>query len=230
MKSDGMHAIVEDWKSSLAVPGQANEWESKQLIEKIGIRVPKGIFLEAGDLELIDAGEPSGFSFPCVVKVCSGDILHKTERGGVLLNVSANELPEAVQQIRKNFPNAGILVEEMLQSNSTEIIIGALHDPSFGPAVMVGAGGILTELYKDVSFRLAPCSKREAFRMIRELIIAPALEGYRGLTNTIDALAGTIERVADLSLHLIDEGCQLDMNPIVWSGKQWVALDVKIMI
>jgi acyl-CoA synthetase (NDP forming) len=228
MNSDQMKATVEQWKASLMVFGKPNEWEGKQLVKDIGIAVPTGLFL--GPTDPLETESVSDFSFPCVAKVCSGEILHKTEEGGVMLNLSEIDLLAAVEKLRVVFPNAGVLVEEMVRFKDTEVIIGALNDPTFGPAVMVGAGGILTELYKDVSFRLAPCSQKEALRMIRELIIAPALEGYRGLTADIGALASIIEKVADLSVYLIGDGCQLDINPIVWDGTQWVALDVKVVI
>jgi len=95
---------------------------------------------------------------------------------------------------------------------------------------MVGAGGILTELYKDVSFRLAPCTTKEAHYMLEELTIFPTLHGYRGLSADSDSLAGTVERVAELAVHLIHRGCQLDINPIVWVEDRWVALDVKVVL
>jgi acetyltransferase len=118
----------------------------------------------------------------------------------------------------------------MVAYRGSEFIIGALHDPTFGPAVMVGAGGILTELYKDVSFRLAPCTEKEAHLMLEELTLYPTLKGYRGLSGDADSLADVVVKVAELAPHLIREGCQLDVNPIVWSGQRWVALDVKAIL
>jgi acetyltransferase len=118
----------------------------------------------------------------------------------------------------------------MVPYRGGEIIIGALHDPTFGPAVMVGAGGILTELYKDVAFRLAPFAAEEAHLMLEELTIYPTLRGYRGLSGDADSLADILSKVAGLALELIREGCQLDINPIVWSRDRWVALDVKAII
>jgi hypothetical protein len=224
-------AEVQKWRSSLAISGRPNEWESKRLLSGIGIAVPRGVFIEAGkslapgsDVALL------GSTSPCVVKVCSGDILHKTEQEGVLLDVAESALPAAVASLRKRFPQAGILVEEMVPYRGGEIIIGALYDPTFGPAVMAGAGGILTELYKDVAFRLAPCTAGEAHLMLEELTIYPTLQGYRGLPGNAVSLARIVARVSELAQHLIREGCQLDINPIVWSRDRWVALDVKAII
>jgi len=231
MSSTSIENKVKKWHSSLSIPGKPNEWESKGLLNSIGVSTPRGVFIEPGN-SLAPDGDVSvlGSSRHCVVKVCSESLLHKTEVGGVLLDISENHLPAAVAKLQKTFPSAGVLVEEMVQYRGSEIIIGALYDPTFGPAVMVGAGGILTELYKDVSFRLAPCTRKEAHYMLEELTIFPTLQGYRGLSADIDSLAGTIERAAELAVHLVHRGCQLDINPIVWSQDRWVALDVKVVL
>jgi acetyltransferase len=230
MSSTTVAELVKQWRSSLSIPDKPNEWEGKRLLNSMGIPTPRGLFIEPGN-SLVPGSDASalGASDHCVVKVCSGSLLHKTEQGGVLLDVSENYIPAAVTKVQKAFPSAGVLVEEMVQYKGSEIIIGALYDPTFGPAVMAGAGGILTELYKDVGFRLAPCTKKEAHYLLEELTIYPTLQGYRGLSADIDSLAGIIERVAELALHLIDGGCQLDINPIVWSQDNWVALDVKVV-
>jgi len=227
----GLAAVVERWRSSLSIPGKPNEWESKGLLRSVGIAVPRGVFIDAGKTAAA-AGDISVLGLPgrCVVKVCSGEILHKTEQEGVLLDVAENHLPAAVAALQQRFPSAGVLVEEMVPHQVGEIIIGALYDSTFGPAVMVGAGGILTELYKDVVFRLAPCTAKEAHLMLEELTIYPTLRGYRGLSGDVDSLAAIIAKVAELALQLIREDCQLDINPIVWSRDRWVALDVKAII
>jgi succinyl-CoA synthetase beta subunit len=230
MSATDMAAMVEQWRSSLSIPGKPNEWESKRLLRSVGIAVPAGVFIEAGNSVASGYVSVLGTAGRCVVKVCSGDILHKTEQGGVLLDVAENTLPAAVAALQQRFPSAGILVEEMVPYRGGEIIIGALHDPTFGPAVMVGAGGILTELYKDVAFRLAPCTAEEAHLMLEELTIYPTLRGYRGLSGDADSLADIVSKVAELALELIREECQLDINPIVWSRDRWVALDVKATI
>ena len=231
MSGADMAAVVERWRSALSIPDKPNEWESKRLLLGVGIAVPRGVFIQAGNALAADSDvSVLGGSNRCVVKVCSGEILHKTEQDGVLLDVAENNLPAAVATLQQRFPSAGILVEEMVPYRGGEIIIGALHDPTFGPAVMVGAGGILTELYKDVAFRLAPCTAKEAHLMLEELTIYPTLRGYRGLSGDADSLAATVSKVAKLALRLIREGCQLDINPIVWSRDRWVALDVKAII
>jgi hypothetical protein len=231
MTDTDMAAVVRRWHSALSIPGKPNEWESKRLLGAVGIAVPRGVFVAPGQSLAADGDTPVlGSTGHCVVKVCSGDILHKTEREGVLLDVPENRLPAAVATLRRRFPSTGILVEEMVPSRGGEIIIGALYDATFGPAIMVGAGGILTELYKDVAFRLAPCTFEEAHLMLEELTIYPTLKGYRGLPGDADLLAATVSKISGLALQLIGEGCQLDINPIVWSRDRWVALDVKAII
>ena len=231
MSGIDMAAVVQRWRSSLCIPDKPNEWESKRLLRSVGIAVPQGMFIDAGS-RLAAGSDVSvlGTSGHCVAKVCYGDILHKTEQEGVLLDVPESRLPAAVAALQKRFPAAGVLIEEMVPYRGGEIIIGALYDPTFGPAVMVGAGGILTELYKDVAFRLAPCTAKEAHLMIEELTIYPALKGYRGLPGEADTLALIVSKVADLAQQLIRKGWQLDINPIVWSRDRWVALDVKAII
>ena len=225
MRPEDRASLLATWKASLSVPGRPNEWESKRLLVEMGIGVPRGTLIEP---EAPPAGPD--VPFPWVVKVCSAEVLHKTDRGGVCLGVTEAESVASIEAMRKAFPGCAILVEEMVRSQGVEIIVGALYDPSFGPAVMAGAGGILTELYKDVSFRLAPCSRDEALRMLEELTVFPALRGYRGLAADSDALAALVQRVARLATRLIGPGDQLDVNPVVWAGERWVALDAKIVL
>lgn len=231
MNVESIKAKIDNWKETLLLKGKPNEWESKQLLEGTGIPAQTGLLLPPGEtLEEICRNHGCALSYPVVVKVCSGEILHKTEVGGISLNVSEDDLHREITRIRTLFPDAPLSVSEMVRYTGSEIILGALYDPVFGPAVMVGAGGILTELYNDVSFRLAPCSKNEAARMLRELTIFPVLDGYRGMSSTWEQLAGIIEKVSLLAAGLIQEGCQLDINPIVWTGETWLALDAMIIL
>ena len=185
---------VEDWIEQLAVPGLPDEYEVKALLAGYDIAVPRGMRLGA-ETNPEEATQRVEYAPPYVVKVCSAHILHKTEQKGVALNLDRESLPGAIRDLRERFPDAFLLVEEDVHWEGSEFILGALVDPSFGPAVMVGAGGILTELYKDVSFRLVPCTLGEARRMLRELTVSPVLQGFRGLRIDDDALAETILRV-----------------------------------
>ena len=220
-----MKPELRTWMQNLARTGKPDEWEVKQLLATYGVRVPRG-----RRLHLKDVVTDVDFAEPYVVKVCSGEILHKTDRGGVQLNVTKAALADRVADLRRIFPGEAVLVEEQLKPRGTECIVGALIDGEFGPAVMVGAGGILTELYKDVAFRLAPCGAAEAQRMIDELKIAPLFKGFRGITMDAEVLARTIAKASDLVMDLGDRFSQLDINPIAFVGNEWVALDAKLVL
>ncbi|MCK5153246.1 MAG: acetate--CoA ligase family protein, partial [Spirochaetales bacterium] len=196
-----------------------DEWEVKELFKIYNINTPNGEIVKPDD-------DFTGTQLekPYVVKVCDPKILHKTDIGGVKLNVQDN-IKGIITQMRLAFPGSNLLVEEMVPYSGIEFIIGALVDQDFGPALMVGAGGILTELYKDVKFRLAPIKKAEAVRMLKELTVADILQGYRGSNMELVPLAELIVSVGELVNDFGDVFSQLDMNPVVFSRGKWVALD-----
>ncbi len=204
---------------------QPDEYEVKQYLLRAGIAVPRSIVVEPGDNEFIPPFAP-----PFFVKVCSSAILHKTDVGGVARNVSLDALPSVVADFRRRFPGQRLLVEERVPFDGVEIIVGAMLDPTLGRAIMVGAGGVLAELYQDVAFRLIPCSRGELGRMLDELVVAPVFRGFRGLAGQRDSLVDILERVQSLVAAVGDDFNQLDLNPIVWSGDQWVALDAKLVL
>jgi hypothetical protein len=215
-------AATERWLSSLAA-GRPDESETKALLEAFGLPVPRRI---AWPLPL---GGP-GSEGPFVVKVLSPDVLHKTDRGGVRLNVDAAGLEAAADDMLSRFPGSSVLIEEQVRFEGIEFILGAFRDPTFGPTIMAGAGGILTELLKDVTFRLVPCSRAEALRMLKELTVFPALEGFRGLVMDPQGLADAITQVSALVEDLGERFSQLDINPLVFTRAGWVALDAKLIM
>ena len=224
---------ISEWERCLEIPGKPNEWETKTLLSSLGISVPQGILLQPGqDAKRIitDPEKAKKVSFPCTIKVCSGEIIHKTERNGVVLGIEKEELPFRVTEMRNAFPEESILVEEMVPYGGFELILGVLEDQTFGPAVMVGAGGILTELYQDVTFRLAPCTKEEAQRMISELKVSPVLSGYRNIKMDSSALAEIIHLLSIFAESFAKGERQLDINPIVWSNGRWIVLDAKAVL
>ena len=215
-----MKEVIDLWLKSLRIEGKPDEWESKELLSQIGINVPEGRRIMPG--ENVDFEE---LEFPLVLKVCDPDILHKTEQGGVKLNVTQDNFLEVKKELEIKFPSSPILSEAMCRITGTEFILGGLLDPVFGPAVMAGAGGVLTELYKDAVFRLCPCTKAEAVRMLKELKISPVLEGYRGSPLDLDSLAEIVSKVSRLFDSFEGELSQIDINPLVYSGGSWTALD-----
>lgn len=226
-----MSPLLEEWKAGLRIPGLPDEWESKNLLRHYGIAVPQGIRLPARP----EPGEPkippeAADLCPAVVKLCSPHVLHKTEVDGVRLGVSRENLPGVVQELRARFPGEPLLVEKSIRFVVPEFIIGGITDPVFGPAVVVGAGGILTELYKDVASRLCPCCLPDALLMLEELSLAPLFHGFRGLDYDAQGLAELIVAVSQLLAEQEDHISQMDLNPVVFSNRRWLVLDAKIIL
>ena len=212
------------WFESLDDKGHPDEFDAKQLVKLYSIKVPR-----AKRLGPKDEFDVHGIDPPYVLKVCSSNILHKTELQGVVLNNDNENVQDNFRSIQKRFPNEKILVENQSIYMGPEFIIGIIKDPALGHAVMVGAGGVLTEIYKDTAFRLAPCSVNDAKDMIDELVLSPVFENFRGMTLDREKLAQTISQVSRLAHDLGDKLSQLDINPIVFSDGDWIALDVKVM-
>ena len=220
---------VADWLRTVGPSRQPDEFDAKQLVSRYGIRVPRSHRAAAGD-DPDREGITQGIDPPYVLKVCSGDILHKTELQGVMLNIEPSGLSESFLQMKQRFPGQPILVEHQTAFTGPEFIIGVINDPAMGHAVMVGAGGIFTEIYKDTAFRLAPCSIPDAMDMIDELALAPVFDNFRGMDLDREKLAVAVSQVSRLAHDMGDRLNQLDINPIVYSKGEWTALDVKVML
>lgn len=220
-----MNVILDQWRSGLARPDRPDEYEIKGLLALLGLQVPPGIRLAPGTIETYPE-----FQGPFVAKVCSPDIAHKIDLRGVHLDLGPKTLAAALRALNNAFPNTPILVEQMVTFEGPEMIVGGLVDPSFGPALMVGTGGILTEITQDVAFRLVPLNDAEARRMLMELKTYPVFEGFRGLGLDPAALTQLLVTVNRLIDHLGICFDQLDLNPIVWSNKGWTILDAKLIL
>jgi 3-hydroxypropionyl-CoA synthetase (ADP-forming) len=199
-----------------------------------GFEAPRsGIATSAGDAARL----ASEIGYPVAMKVSSPDILHKTDIGGVVLNVrSGDEAQQGFDRIvaaaRAAQPEAridGVEVQEMV-TQGVEIIIGLLDDAQFGPVIMLGLGGVLTEVLKDVSFRVLPIDRSDAREMLRELKGAGLLQGYRGQPRVSE------EMLVDLLLNAGRMGMDhagalesVDLNPVVVWGDQHRVLDAKVI-
>jgi 3-hydroxypropionyl-CoA synthetase (ADP-forming) len=219
-----MEKKLKHWFETLRDKGKPDEFDAKQLVNLYSIKVPMGKRLGPKEILNIDDIKP-----PYVLKVCSSNILHKTELEGVLLNNDKECIQDNFKLMQDRFPKENILVENQSNYMGPEFIIGIINDPALGHAVMVGAGGVLTEIYKDTAFRLAPCSVNDAMDMIDELVLSPVFDNFRGIRLDKEKLAETISQVSKLAHDLGDKLSQLDINPIVFSGSDWIALDVKVM-
>ncbi len=195
------------------------EYEAKQVLGAYGIRTTQEqLATSAAQAAQLAAGMDA----PAVLKIQSADIPHKTEAGGVRVGVrGADAVAAAFDEIMRNArtyaPQAaldGVLVQEMIGS-AHELILGINNDPLFGPAVMVGFGGIYAEVMKDVSFRLAPIVRSEAEQMVRELRAFAILDGARGRPKAdVEAVVDTLLRLSALAIDLRDVVQELDINPL----------------
>jgi 3-hydroxypropionyl-CoA synthetase (ADP-forming) len=219
-----MHKRLQRWQKTLQRANAPDEWEVKQLLAMLDIDVPEGIRIRPAQKIPRPRFDP-----PYVVKICQPSLIHKTDHQAVELNVGRHDLKKVVRVFFDRFQDSAVLIEKQILFEGPELILGALCDASFGPAVMAGAGGILTELYRDVAFRLAPCSAREAKRMLAELTLAPVLKGFRGLKLDPAKLADIIAKISELAVHLEPQLGQFDINPIVFSNGRWVILDAKLV-
>jgi acetyl coenzyme A synthetase (ADP forming)-like protein len=208
--------------------------EGKLVSDAYGITVPKeGVARSAQEAGSI----AQGMGFPVVLKIVSPDILHKTEAGGVVVGVkSTDEAAKAYDRIIANAKNYksnakidGVQVQQMLQGGQ-EVIIGAVTDPSFGKLVAFGLGGVLVEVLKDITFRLAPASKEDALSMLDGIKAAEILKGVRGAEPVSrEALAGLIQNVSQL-ISDFPEIAEMDLNPVFASKTSAVAADVRIVM
>ncbi|MDD5778537.1 MAG: acetate--CoA ligase family protein [Candidatus Thermoplasmatota archaeon] len=208
--------------------------EAKAVMQAAGLDVPP--FRVVRDIEgAIAAAEEIGY--PVVMKVVSEDIVHKTDMGGVLLDLDdKNEVMEGYEAIirncRKQAPHANIRGVEITKmvDRGVETIIGATTDPSFDKVLMFGLGGIYVEVLKDVAFRVAPVSRREIGKMMREISSFPLLLGVRGESRKdVNAVIDAIYRVGIL-VDRFPQISELDVNPLVVYEKGAKVLDARINI
>jgi acyl-CoA synthetase (NDP forming) len=216
-----------DGRTALTAP------EGKLVCDAYGIPVPKeGVATSAADAGKLAAS----MGFPVVLKIVSPEILHKTEAGGVLVGVkSAEEAQKGFDTIMANAKKysakaqlIGVQVQQML-TGGQEVIVGSVTDPSFGKLVAFGLGGVLVEVLKDITFRLAPASKEDALGMLDSIAAAPILKGVRGAEAVSrDALAAIIQSVSQL-VSDFPEIVEMDLNPVFATPKGATAADVRIV-
>jgi len=210
--------VLKEGRKSLA------ENEVKELLRESGI--PTTDFQVVRRFEDIDQKK---LKFPAVLKVCSPNILHKTDVGGVILDVARDQLEHEFAKMREKFPTEQILVESH-QDRRVEVIVGLINDPTFGLTVMFGLGGIYTEVYKDVTFRIVPIKREDAEEMLREIKAAPILEGFRKIKVDRDAIINILMKVSALGEKYMDKLDQMDLNPVFVKEKGAVVVDAKLLL
>lgn len=217
--------------------GSLTEIEAKDLFALYGLPVTKTVLAKSEDEAARLAYE---IGYPVVMKIVSPEILHKSDAGGVKVNLrDEKSIREAYQTILKNAKayNAqanihGVAIQEMAPWG-TETILGSVNDPTFGPTMMFGLGGIFVEVLKDVTFRVAPVAQGQALRMLDEIRGAPILAGVRGeAPRDKIAMAETVCKYSSMIVDLADEIAESDANPVLVyeEGKGIKVVDARIIL
>jgi len=226
-----MHRIIEKAKKEKR---SLLETEAKELLREYGIPVP--------DFRLIKSEEEiSGLAkeinFPITMKIVSPDIIHKTDAGGVKLNIKdEKEARIAYQEIifeakkyNKKAKISGVIVYPTVPQG-TEIIIGIMKDPHFGPVIMFGLGGIFVEVLKDISFRILPIEESDAGEMISEIKGYKILKGIRGETpKDVKAIRDVLMKISQLALEN-PEISEIDLNPVFVFEKGLQVIDARMIL
>jgi len=222
-------AAREDGRTTLT------EAEGKRLLASAGVETTDFHVCDDADAA-VEAAEAIGY--PVVVKVSSPAVTHKSDWGGGIGVAVGLDSPEAVRDAASEILSAAeergiaadVLVEEAMDlDRGTEVIVGGVRDPSFGPVVLTGLGGVFTEIFEDTSHRIAPIDHAEARSAIEELRAAELLHGYRGREPAdVDALAAAVVAVGDLVTDY--PIAELDVNPLLATTDGIIALDALVVL
>lgn len=217
--------MKENIKKLVSRKGPLAENEVKDLMKAYGIRTTHyKVVNKEEDLKNL------GLKFPVALKVCSNKILHKTDVGGVKLGIeNTNELKQTFKKFKKKFPKENLLVDQM-EEKGVEIIIGLVQDPTFGMSIMCGIGGIFTELYKDVTFRVVPIDRYNAEQMVEEIKGKKLLEGFRNIKANKKLVIDLLLKVSKIGEELIDRIDQMDLNPVFVYEKDLCVVDAKLIL
>jgi succinyl-CoA synthetase beta subunit len=208
--------------------GWVLEPDAKAMLKEKGLPVPR--FARAANREEARA-RAHEIGYPVVAKVVSPLVVHKSDVGGVALDIrDDDQLDAAFSRLAGLDGFEGVLVEEMI-SGGVELIVGATVDLQFGPVILLGLGGTSVEIYKDAALRLAPLKPTDVLSMVRQLKAHPLLEGYRG-TEPIDMAELTRVLVLFSRFVMELEGWieSIDLNPVLCKGSQCTIADARIML
>ena len=204
------------------------EHEARKVLELCGVPTPKWGF--ARNIE--EAVEKATGMYPLAMKIASPEIIHKSDVGGVAVNIQNEEqlrqqFDKMMNKVSAAAPNANILGVNLIQMmKGIECIVGLSNDPQFGPVVMFGLGGVFVEALKDVSFRIVPFGKMEAGRLINDIKTAKILDGFRGIQADKASIVQTIYSIQKLA-PLVKE---IDINPLITNKDGSFAVDARIIL
>jgi 3-hydroxypropionyl-CoA synthetase (ADP-forming) len=225
--------LKEMFDSTLALDQKViTEESSKKLLSDYGIKVPPYALVTTPSEAETKASE---IGFPLVAKVVSPAILHKTDVKGVKVGINSSSEAKAVfsemyDRLSKKYQIKGILLEKMVPSG-IEIIIGLQNDPQFGPVIMVGLGGILTEVFQDVSFRVLPINDNDVEEMLKDLKGSKLLKGFRGSEAVdIGVLKEALLNIGRLGIDLAPYFESVDFNPVILYPRDYCVVDAKIIL
>ena len=208
-------------------------WEARQALSGMGVPMDRAVLAVSRDEAVRAAGK---IGYPVAMKIVSADIVHKTEVGGVKIDISCEkDVGEAMDammaSVRQKQPSAkirGVLIEEMVRG--TELIIGSTCDPQFGRMLMFGMGGVFVEIYKDVSFRLVPIADYDAREMIGEIKGKAIFEGARGFPKADKEAIVRILLAISAGLQKYPDIEELDINPLMVTDRGIVAVDARVIL
>ncbi|TLX85499.1 MAG: acyl-CoA synthetase, partial [Thaumarchaeota archaeon] len=219
-------------ESSKGNPKVITEESSKEILSEYGIKVPLYALVTNTDEA---ARKSKEIGFPLVAKIVSADILHKTDVGGVKVGLNSEDevrkaFDDMFYRLKEKFDVKGVLLEKMVP-NGVELIIGLQNDSQFGPSIMVGLGGIYTEIFKDVSFRVLPITKNDALKMLESLRGKDILRGFRGSKPiNMDMLCEAIVHIGTLGVDMAGKYESIDFNPVVLYPDGYFVVDAKIIL
>jgi 3-hydroxypropionyl-CoA synthetase (ADP-forming) len=205
---------------------------AKKILTEYGVKVPKYALVKSADEAEKKARE---VGFPLVAKIVSPQILHKTDVNGVKVGLNSEAAVKETfndmhGRLSKQYNVKGVLLEKMAAPGA-ELIVGLQNDPQFGPIIMVGIGGIYTEVFKDVTFRVLPITKEDAVSMMEDLKGKQILKGFRGAPPvSMDVLANALVSIGNLGTDMAPYYESIDFNPVIFYEKDYVVVDAKILL
>jgi len=203
-----------------------SEYQSKKILNRYGIDIPQAILTNSKNA----IKDSKKIKFPLVMKINSSEISHKSEVSGVFTNVlTSDKIKKIAKYLSKITPE--ILMEKMITDTIAELIIGIKIDNQFGPVIVIGAGGIYTELFRDSVTLLTPINKKQALEAINNLKISKIIKGYRGKgVGDLQELVNTIIKISKFAEKNVNKITEVDINPLIVrkKGKGVIAVDALI--